>query len=210
MAKVLITESYLTDIANAIRSKNGSTTQYKPSEMASAILAITTSGGGSGSGGSGSGSSGDVTYTDTGVDCSAMTKLGEFSATSTTAGDLSGYTIGRLLKCLPNHKQIHFKAVIFVPTGLSLNDAMVSDFTNGRAWSANNDVGLRKSYSISTGTNYVFDWDETLNVTTYLYDDDKTNDLLTYYCCTEITVKQNAGSTTALDTATLTVSAYKA
>lgn len=200
MAKVLITESYLTDIANAIRSKNGSTTQYKPSEMASAILAITTSGG----------SSGDVTYTDTGVDCSAMTKLGEFSATSTTTGDLSGYTIGRLLKCLPNHKQIHFKAVIFVPTGLSLNEASVSDFTNGRNWSNNNNFSLRKSYAISTGTNYVFDWDETLDVTSYIYDDDKTNDLLTYYCCTEITVKQNAGSTTALDTATLTVSAYKA
>lgn len=200
MAKVLITESYLTDIANAIRSKNGSTTQYKPSEMASAILAITTSGG----------SSGDVTYTDTGVDCSAMTKLGEFSATSTTTGDLSGYTIGRLLKCLPNHKQIHFKAVIFVPTGLSLNEASVSDFTNGRDWSNNNNFSLRKSYAISTGTNYVFDWDETLDVTSYIYDDDKTNDLLTYYCCTEITVKQNAGSTTALDTATLTVSAYKA
>ena len=41
MSKVLVTESYLTDIGNAIRSKNGSTSQYKPSEMAGAINDIT-------------------------------------------------------------------------------------------------------------------------------------------------------------------------
>ena len=45
MAKVLVNESSLTGIANAIRGKNGSTTTYKPSEMAAAITAI--SGGGS-------------------------------------------------------------------------------------------------------------------------------------------------------------------
>lgn len=45
MAKVAITESYLTDIADAIRSKTSSTETYKPSEMASAISEI--SGGGS-------------------------------------------------------------------------------------------------------------------------------------------------------------------
>lgn len=37
MSKVLVTESYLTDIGNAIRSKNSSTDKYKPSEMANAI-----------------------------------------------------------------------------------------------------------------------------------------------------------------------------
>lgn len=42
MSKVLVTESYLTDIGNAIRSKNRSTTKYKPSEMAGAINDITT------------------------------------------------------------------------------------------------------------------------------------------------------------------------
>lgn len=41
MSKVLVTESYLTAIGNAIRSKNGSTSQYKPSEMAGAINDIT-------------------------------------------------------------------------------------------------------------------------------------------------------------------------
>lgn len=40
MSKVLITESYLTDIGDAIRNKNGSTTKYKPSEMAAAIKNI--------------------------------------------------------------------------------------------------------------------------------------------------------------------------
>lgn len=45
MSKVLVTESYLTDIGDAIRSKNGSSTKYKPSEMAAAIKSLT---GGSG------------------------------------------------------------------------------------------------------------------------------------------------------------------
>ena len=37
MSKVLVTDTHLTDIANAIRDKNGSTDTYKPSEMANAI-----------------------------------------------------------------------------------------------------------------------------------------------------------------------------
>lgn len=44
MSKVLVNESSLTGIANAIRGKNGSTDTYKPSQMAAAITAI--SGGG--------------------------------------------------------------------------------------------------------------------------------------------------------------------
>ena len=40
MAKVLVNESSLTGIADAIRGKNGETTTYKPSEMAAAITAI--------------------------------------------------------------------------------------------------------------------------------------------------------------------------
>ena len=42
MRKVLVTESYLTDIGNAIRSKNNSTDKYKPSAMAAAIKNIKT------------------------------------------------------------------------------------------------------------------------------------------------------------------------
>ncbi len=45
MAKVLVTDTYLTNIGNAIREKNGETTTYKPSEMAAAIQAITGGGG---------------------------------------------------------------------------------------------------------------------------------------------------------------------
>lgn len=46
MGNVIINDSSLTNIANAIRAKNGTTNTYKPSEMADAITAIT--GGGSG------------------------------------------------------------------------------------------------------------------------------------------------------------------
>ena len=44
MSIVTIDDSCFTNIANAIRSKNGETTTYKPNEMAAAISAI--SGGG--------------------------------------------------------------------------------------------------------------------------------------------------------------------
>mgnify|MGYP003571380220 CR=1 FL=1 len=37
MSKVLVTDTYLTDIADSIRSKNGTQNTYKPSEMSSAI-----------------------------------------------------------------------------------------------------------------------------------------------------------------------------
>lgn len=40
MAKVLISDQYLTNIANAIRSKNSSQNTYTPAQMASAIEAI--------------------------------------------------------------------------------------------------------------------------------------------------------------------------
>lgn len=49
MANVIINDTNLTNIANAIREKNGLTDTYKPSEMADAIIAIP-SGGGGGSG----------------------------------------------------------------------------------------------------------------------------------------------------------------
>lgn len=42
MAKVLVTESYLSDIADAIRGKNGTATTYKPGAMSAAIEALET------------------------------------------------------------------------------------------------------------------------------------------------------------------------
>lgn len=44
MTKVAVTETYLTNIANAIRSKNGSSDTYTPAEMATAITNIPTGG----------------------------------------------------------------------------------------------------------------------------------------------------------------------
>lgn len=44
MSRALITEGYLTDIANAIRAKNGSSNDYTPPQMAAAIQAIPTGG----------------------------------------------------------------------------------------------------------------------------------------------------------------------
>ena len=45
MSLVTIDDSYFTDIANAIRGKNGETTTYKPNEMAAAISALSSGGG---------------------------------------------------------------------------------------------------------------------------------------------------------------------
>ena len=42
MAMVIVEDSILLSIANAIRSKNGSEEKYKPSEMAQAIAALNT------------------------------------------------------------------------------------------------------------------------------------------------------------------------
>lgn len=43
MANVLVDESNLTAIGDAIRTKNNSVLKYKPSEMAAAINALSTS-----------------------------------------------------------------------------------------------------------------------------------------------------------------------
>ena len=46
MSIVTIDDSCFTNIANAIRGKNGETTTYKPNEMAAAISALSGGGGG--------------------------------------------------------------------------------------------------------------------------------------------------------------------
>lgn len=46
MAKVLVTESYLSGIANAIRAKNGLSATYTPAKMAAAITALPSGGSG--------------------------------------------------------------------------------------------------------------------------------------------------------------------
>ena len=47
MANVLVNDTSLTAIGNAIREKNGETTLYKPAEMATAITNLPSGGGGS-------------------------------------------------------------------------------------------------------------------------------------------------------------------
>lgn len=44
MAKVLVTESYLSDIADAIRAKNGTASTYTPAQMAAAVTALPSGG----------------------------------------------------------------------------------------------------------------------------------------------------------------------
>ena len=46
MAKVLISDQYLEDIAEAIREQNNTNNTYTPAQMAAAILALSTSSGG--------------------------------------------------------------------------------------------------------------------------------------------------------------------
>jgi hypothetical protein len=62
MANVIINDTHLTDIANAIRAKGGTTATYLPSEMADAITAIE-----SGSGGGGSSTTTGISYIGFGV-----------------------------------------------------------------------------------------------------------------------------------------------
>lgn len=84
MANVLVQDTSLTAIADAIRAKNGEATLYKPSEMAAAITAIPTGGG---SGGevnqitatfpfSFSSTAGSKDYTVTGTDILDLTQYG--------------------------------------------------------------------------------------------------------------------------------------
>lgn len=71
MAKAIITESHLTDIADAIRDKLGVQTEYTPGEMAAAIESIT---------GGGGGESGDIT-----VRALTVTENGTYTAPSGSA-----------------------------------------------------------------------------------------------------------------------------
>lgn len=82
MAKVLVNENNLTNIANAIRGKNGSTDTYKPSEMAAAITAI--------SGGGGSNEKAIIERTFSGIYTNnEITKIGEY-AFSSLGNNLTG------------------------------------------------------------------------------------------------------------------------
>ena len=204
MAKVLVTEAYLQAIADAIRTKNGKAVRYRPGDMATAILALEAGGAG--------GTTPPPTPPGGGDAPAGKTKVGSFTLRAKVDGALSGYTAGKIMMALPNHKAAAFRAVVFCPTGLELVNMSVSDFQNGRAWTNTNAyVTSPTRVAVEGGTNYVMEWEEVIDVKEdggYVYDDDKSNDKLTYYCCVEGSVRVAAGGSMALDAASLTVEAF--
>lgn len=64
MALVSINEQYLENISDAIRAKNGFSTQYRPKDMAAAITNLSTGGGGEGSSTSTNAQGGPLTVAD--------------------------------------------------------------------------------------------------------------------------------------------------
>ena len=204
MAKVLVTEAHLQAIADAIRTKNGKAVRYRPGDMATAILALEAGGAG--------GTTPPPTPPGGGDAPAGKTKVGSFTLRAKEDGSLSGYTAGKIMMALPNHKAAAFRAVVFCPTGLELVNMSVSDFQNGRAWTNTNAyVTSPTRVAVEGGTNYVMEWEEVIDVKEdggYVYDDDKSNDKLTYYCCVEGSVRVAAGGSMALDAASLTVEAF--
>ena len=207
--QVLVTDTHLTNIANAIRTKSGTTKRYTPAEMAAAILSLTSSA---------AGETGGTTppapppVPPPVQPPSGRTKVGGFTVTATESGALTGFTLGKIIMALPNHQIVKFRAVIFCPTGLALESMMVSDFANGRAWHKTNAYCSAPTRTVvSGGTNYVMEWEELIDITEsteYRYDDDKSNDKLTYYCCAESKVKAVGDGIEPLTGATLTVEAF--
>lgn len=201
--QVLVTDTHLTNIANAIRTKSGTTKRYTPAEMAAAILSLTNSAAGE-TGGTTPPAPPPVQPP------SGRTKVGGFTMTAKEDGSLSGYTAGKIMMALPNHRIAAFRATVFCPTGVTLEAMAVSDFAGGRAWNNRNAyVTSPVRTDAAGGTNHVMEWEEPVSITDskdYLYDDDKSNDKLTYYCCSETKVK--AADSTALTGATLTVEAF--
>jgi uncharacterized membrane protein YgcG len=172
------------------------------------------SSGTSGNGGntSGGGSSSN-TPADSGTetDVSSMTRLDTYTGSADASGKISAYTFTKF-KTIPNNTTVHFKAVLFCPTGVSVGnggkDYAVSDFATGRAWGNANQYSKLAVKTVTGGTNYILDWDEAIAVkdTDKVTEDDLAKGTVTYYCCTEINL---TGDSTQYKNATLTVSAYK-
>ena len=161
----------------------------------------------------------DCTHSDSGIqtiaefDVSGLTKIDSYSGSADASGNISAYTFTKL-KNIPNNTTVHFKAILFCPTGVKPTNngktLAVSDFTKGRAWeNANAYCTTPVIKDVTGGTNYILDWDEPISVTdtNKVEEDDLTNGTVTYYCCTEISL---TGDSTQYTKATLTVSAYKA
>lgn len=105
MTKVLITESYLEDIADSIRAKNGTQNTYKPSEMSGAIDAI--SGGG---------------ITPTGTKEISITQNG------TTTEDVTNYASAEInVNVSAPSPTLQTKTVSYTPTTSAQSDTVTAD-----------------------------------------------------------------------------------
>ena len=165
----------------------------------------------SSSGGSSSGGDSGSTDTGTETDVSSMTLIESFTGNADTSGKISAYTFTKF-KTIPNNTSVHFKAVLFCPTGVSVsNDGKeysVSDFVTGRNWGNSNSYSTLAVKTVTGGTNYILDWDEAIAVTDTdkVTEDNLASGTVTYYCCAEVSL---TGDSTQYTKSTLTVSAYK-
>lgn len=128
MANVLVNESSLEDIADAIRSKNGTSTKYKPAEMADAISAI--SGGG---------------ITPTGTKTISITQNG------TVTEDVTNYANAQVNANVPNSYSASDEGKV-VDNGALVSQTSTNITTNGTVDTTTNNevvVSVPNSYSAS-------------------------------------------------------------
>ena len=182
--QVLVTDSYLKEIANTIRAKNGSSARYTPGEMAAAILALKNAEASGDSGGGTAGNSGGDTGVSSGGGASGgggavsppslppvppsggagdapagKSRVGGFTLAAKEDGALSGYVAGKVMMALPNHQLAAFRATIFCPAGVELDVMEVSDFTNGRGWNSTNTFCTEAVRTeTADGSRYVVAW----------------------------------------------------
>ena len=115
----------------------------------------------------------------------SMTELATFTTHANASGKLSGYTLTRFVKKIPNNRTVHFKAELICPSGVLVNndgaDMEVSDFKQGRIFENKNEYCTKPIVKAKgDGYAYIFEWDEPIAVTdaTKLNDDDLTQQLV--------------------------------
>lgn len=138
MAKVLVTDNYLRDIGNAIRTKTGTSELYNLSQMASKILDITTGGGG----GSGSGLFDIQTSAISGT-YSLVNNIVELNLSSFTWMILAGTSGNEDEGIGPNPYPQPSDDPLFIPSEMYMNNTSLRSFSN----SSTTGIGNRAFYS---------------------------------------------------------------
>lgn len=143
MSNALIDESLLVDIADSIRSKNGSSDTYTPSEMATAIANINTGGGGSVS---------LQAKTATPTESAQIIKAdsGYDGLSSVAVGAISSTYVGSEVARKSSSDLTVSGATVTVPVGYYANQATKS-VASGSATPASSISGT--AATVSTGTN---------------------------------------------------------